>query len=118
MLPGASKRCSDKLVERYREERRDFDQRRLDARTFANHLDALEIRWRSLSDGILGERKYDDPAIGAMRGSLLIVAIQQRVFLGGYAVGLRTGDQDRIDRAFRELALAEDAMARARAYVN
>jgi hypothetical protein len=107
-----------KLIERYRDERQDFDERRLDARTFANHLDALEIRWRSLSDGMLGDRKYDDPAIGAMRGTLLIVAVQQRVFLGGYAAGLRTGDPDRIERAFRELALADDAMARARAYVN
>jgi hypothetical protein len=109
---------ADRLVERYRDERQDFDARKFDARTFANHLEALEIRWRNLGDGTLGERKYDDPAIGAMRGTLMIVVVQQRVFLGGYAAGLRTGDQDRIERSFRELALADEALARARAYVN
>lgn len=108
----------DKLTEDYRRERLRFGADPSESRTFANRLDALEMRWRSLSDRILGNRKYDDPALVTMRGTLLTVVISQRVFLTGYAAGLRAGDGARIDRAFNELKNAEQAMARARQYVN
>jgi hypothetical protein len=90
----------------------------LDARAFANRLDALEIRWRGLGDGMLQERKYADPALTGLRATLLSVVVFQRAFLTGYAAGLRAGDQARMDRAFKDLDRAVEALARARQYLN
>jgi hypothetical protein len=106
------------LAQGYRDERERFDRGTLDVRTFANRLDALELRWQSLSERILGNRKYEDPALAGLRATLLNVVIQQRLFLGGYAAGLRTSDQPRMERAFKDLARAEEAMERARSYVD
>jgi hypothetical protein len=106
------------LVERYRRDRADFDRGLLDAHTFANRLDTDELRWRGLSEATLADRKYADAALAGMRATLLMAVIQQRVFLSGYAAGLRAGDAARIDRAFKDLALADEALARARLYVN
>ena len=107
-----------KLTEAYRSERARFGYGTLDSQAFANRLDALEIRWRGVSDRILGDHKYEDPALAAMRGTLLTVVVQQRVFLTGYGAGLRAGDQARVDRAFVELARADEALERARQYLN
>jgi hypothetical protein len=90
----------------------------LDARAFANRLDALDIRWRGLGDGLLQERKYADPALTGLRATLLSVVVFQREFLTGYAAGLRAGDQARMDRAFKDLDRAVEALARARQYVD
>ncbi len=106
------------LTESYRREREAFDKETLDIRTFADRLDALEPRWRRLSDTTLQNRAYKDLSLTSLRATLLTVVIQQRVFLTGYAAGLRAGDQDRIERAFKDLARAEDVLARARQYVN
>lgn len=110
--------AANALVERYRLERADFDRGLLDAHTFASRLDTDELRWRGLSQGTLADRKYNDAALAGMRATLLAVVIQQRVFLSGYAAGLRAGDTARIDRAFEDLARADEALARARLYVN
>ena len=50
--------------------------------------------------------------------TLAYVVIQQRAFLSGYGAGLRTGNQEGIDRAFQELARAVEAMTRARTYLD
>jgi len=110
--------AANALVERYRLERADFDRGLLDAHTFASRLDTDELRWRGLSQGTLADRKYNDAALAGMRATLLAVVIHQRVFLSGYAAGLRAGDTARIDRAFEDLARADEALARARLYVN
>ena len=107
-----------KLNESYRRERREFDSGNLDARSFADQLDALAVRWRALSDGMLKNREYMDGLLGSLRATLLSVVIYQRVFLTGYGEGLRAGDQDRINRAFKDLAHAEEHWAHAQQYVN
>ncbi len=106
------------LTESYRREREAFDKETLDFRTFADRLDALEPRWRRASDTTLQNRAYHDLSLTSLRATLLTVVIEQRVFLTGYAAGLRAGDQDRIERAFKDLARAEGMLARARQYVN
>jgi hypothetical protein len=106
------------LDESYRREREAFDKETLDIQTFADRLDALEPRWRRVSDTTLQNRAYNDLSLTSLRATLLTVVIQQRVFLTGYAAGLRAGDQDRIERAFKDLARAESMLARARQYVN
>lgn len=110
--------AAHELDERYRDERGHFDGGSMEARTFANRLDALEIRWRGLGDGMLSDRKYADPALTGLRATLAYVVIQQRAFLSGYGAGLRTGNQEGIDRAFQELARAVEAMTRARTYLD
>lgn len=117
MLAAFEAKAAD-FNENYRHELQRFDRGALDARTFANRLDALEMRWQSLSQGLLADRKYGDPALTGMRGTLLVVVIGQRAFLTDYAAGLRTDDRSRIERAFAALVRAEEAMARARLYVN
>jgi hypothetical protein len=102
----------------FRYSRDHFAASELDARAFANRLDALEIRWRGLGDGMLQERKYADPALTGLRATLLSVVVFQRAFLTGYAAGLRAGDQARMDRAFKDLDRAVEALARARQYLN
>jgi len=106
------------LTESYRREREAFDKQVLDIRTFADRLDALEPRWRKVSDTTLQNRRFNYLSLTSLRATLLTVVIQQRVFLTGYAAGLRAGDQDRIDRAFKDLARADDMLALARKYVN
>lgn len=106
------------LVSAYRDARNRFDQGGLDKATFADRLDELEKRWIEMGDRLLSKREFTDPALTGMRATLLIVVIRQRVFLTGYAAGLRYADQARIDRAFEELARADEALARARQYVN
>jgi len=117
-LLSAFEAAADDLAARYRREQEEFEIRSLDARTFAGRLDALEIQWRSLSDGMLQERKYDDPQLTGLRATLLSVVVYQRAFLTGYAAGLRDGNQERIDRAFKDLERSNDALVRARQYVN
>jgi hypothetical protein len=117
-LLSAFESAAATLTEGYRSERARFDADSLDARTFANRLDALEMRWQTLSEGLLKDRRYADPELTGLRITLLSAVIHQRVFLTGYGAGLRDGDQARIERAFQELARAEEALARARQYVN
>jgi hypothetical protein len=90
----------------------------MDARAFANRLDTLDIRWRGLGDGLMQERNYADPALTGLRATLLSVVVFRREFLTGYAAGLRAGDQARMDRAFKDLDRAVEALARARQYVD
>ena len=71
-----------------------------------------------MSDTTLQNRRFNYLSLTSLRATLLTVVIQQRVFLTGYAAGLRAGDQDRIDRAFKDLARADDMLALARKYVN
>jgi hypothetical protein len=106
------------LTGAYRRERERFERGDLATPTFADRLDGYELRWRNVIERVLQDRKFSDPALTGMRATLLSVVIQQRVFLTGYAAGLRAGDQGRIDRAFEELARAEQGLARARQYLN
>jgi hypothetical protein len=106
------------LINGYQEQRRHFDAGTLDRAKFADLLDRYALRWRNLNERLLESRKFSDPVLTGLRGTLATVVIQQRVFLTGYAEGLRTRDQPRIDRAFAELARADEALARARLYLN
>src|SRR4029078_9108915 len=78
----------------------------------------VDPRWRKVSDRTRQTRRFNYLSLTSLRATLLTVVIQQRVFLTGYAAGLRAGDQDRIDRAFKDLARADDMLALARKYVN
>jgi hypothetical protein len=102
----------------YRDERARFDRRELDVAGFAARLDWYELRWRNLVERVLESRRFSDPGLSGLRGTLLSVVISQRVFLGGYAAGLRNSDPARIDRAFEDLARAEALLARARLYLS
>jgi hypothetical protein len=106
------------LSEGYRRERERAAKGELNALTFADRLDWYETRWRNLIERVLQDKKFSDPALTGMRATLLSVVISQRVFLTGYAAGIREGNQARIDRAFEELARADKFLVRARAYVN
>ncbi len=106
------------LSESYRRERERAAKGELNALTFADRLDGYELRWRNLIERVLQDRKFGDPALTGLRATLLSVVISQRIFFSGYAAGLRNGDQARIDRAFEELARAEERLVRARQYVN
>jgi len=102
----------------YRSERKRFDEGGLGAPRFADALDGLAVRWQGLSEKLLGKRQYSDPALSGLRAALLSVLISQRIFLTGYAAGLRTADQARIDRAFEELDHADEQLALARKYLH
>jgi hypothetical protein len=117
-LLNAFEAAADELTARYRREQEALDRNSLDSRTFADRLDALEVRWRSMSDGALLGSKYTDPALISLRATLLSVVIYQRVFLTGYAAGLRGGDQARIDRAFKDRERSNAMLAHARQYLN
>jgi hypothetical protein len=106
------------LSEGYRRERERAAKGELNALTFADRLDWYEARWRNLIERVLQDKKFADPALTGMRATLLSVVISQRVFLSGYAAGIRGRDQARIDRAFEDLARADEFLVRARAYVN
>jgi hypothetical protein len=117
-LLGAFDATANELTADYENEFERFTRGTLDARAFANRLDALELRWRGVGERILGTRRYDEPALAGLRATLLNAVIQQRMFMDGYAAGLRTNDPRKIDRAFKDLARAEEFMARAHEYVN
>lgn len=102
----------------YRRERERLDKGDLDTQTFAARLDGFELRWRNLIERVLQDKQFSAPDLTGLRATLLSVVISQRVFLSGYAAGLRNKDQPRIERAFEELARAEEQLARARQYVN
>ena len=106
------------LSEGYRRERERAAKGELNALTFADRLDWYEARWRNLIERVLQDKKFADPALTGLRATLLSVVISQRVFLSGYAAGIRERDQARIDRAFEDLARADEFLVRARAYVN
>lgn len=106
------------LLDSYRRERSSFDQGNLSAAQFADKLDLIELRWRNLTTNTLRARQFSDPALSGMRAALLSVVISQRVFLTGYADGLRTGDQARIDHAFEELQRSAAQLARAKKYLG
>jgi hypothetical protein len=106
------------LSEGYRGERERFDRRTLDTAKFADQLDWYELRWRNLVERVLESRRFGDPGLAGLRGTLLSMVISQRAFLSGYAAGLRASDQARIDRAFEELARADALLARARLYLS
>jgi hypothetical protein len=115
---GAFEASVTDLTTAYETELARLNRGTLNARAFAGRLDALAMRWRAVGERITGTRKYDEPALAGLRATLLMVVNQQRLFLGGYAAGLRNGDQPTIDRAFKDRARAEEALARARLYVN
>jgi hypothetical protein len=106
------------LSESYQRERERVAKGDLNALTFADRLDWYELRWRNLIERVLQDKKFSDPVLTGLRATLLSVVISQRAFFSGYAAGLRTGDQAGIDRAFEELARAEERLVRARQFVN
>lgn len=95
-----------------------FDSGKLDARAFADQLDWYALRWRNLVARVLESRRFSDPGLTGLRATLASVIVSQRSFLTGYAEGLRTSEQARIDRAFEDLARAEQQLARARLYLT
>ena len=81
-------------------------------------VESYSIRWLDLDERLLQDRKYGAPELTGLRATLMSVVFYQRAFLGGYATGLRTGDQARIDNAFESRARADVALATARQYLD
>ncbi|MEO8062605.1 MAG: hypothetical protein ABI821_07635 [Pseudomonadota bacterium] len=102
----------------YRVERDQLASRKLPAHIFAEHLEALELRWWNVTFRILDSRELDAPDLVDLRASLLGAARNWRGFLHGYARGLRDGDHLAIAASFDQLAIAEEQQARARQFAR
>lgn len=102
----------------YRSERDQLATGKLPPRLFAEHLEALELRWWNITFRVLDSRELDAPDLLDLRACLLATARNWRGFLAGYAQGLREGDQLAIAASFDRLAIAEEQQARARQYAR
>ena len=107
------------LTENYRREREAFDKEALDCQTFADRLDALEPRWRRVSDTTLQNRAYNDLSAHQLARDLAdrghpAARLPRPATPPGCARATRTGSNahSRIWRAPRSM------LARARQYVN
>jgi hypothetical protein len=106
------------LTRGYLDERERLDRGALNKEAFASRVESYSIRWLDLGERVLQDRKYGAPELTGLRATLMSVVFYQRAFLGGYATGLRTGNQARIDGAFENRARADEALARARQYLD
>ncbi len=85
---------------------------------FVRHLHSFQERWRELGVRLVDDREWQDPALTGLRGSLAAVTDYQQRYFDGYASGLLAGRQRDIERAFADLASAEEILAGARAYMR
>ena len=106
------------LRKEHLENRRQFESGALSNRMFVKHLHSFQERWRELGVRLVDDREWKDPALTGLRGSLAAVTDYQQRYFDGYASGLLSGRQRDIERAFVDLASAEELLVGARAYVR
>jgi len=106
------------LSEGYRRQRQLSDSGRLSPAKFADSLDSFAGRWRELSASLLHARDAVDPALTGLRGTLLSVASYQGSFLTAYAAAVRRADAAATEKAFEDLARADELLERARLYIR
>ncbi len=109
---------AEELSAGYRQQRELMDSGRLTREEFAASLDSYREKWRDLARRLLDTVEARNPALTGLRATLLSVATHQGTFLEKYAAGLRIADAQLIETSFEELALADQALERARLYVR
>lgn len=106
------------LREEHLQNRRQFESGALSKRMFVRHLHSFQERWRELGVRLVDDREWQGPALTGLRGSLAAVTDYQQRYFDGYASGLLAGRQRDIERAFADLASAEELLVGARAYIR
>jgi len=110
---GASELTAD-----YRRQREIYDDGRLSQNEFVDKLNSAAGHWRDLGSRLLNTRDAVDPALTGLRAALLLVVTYQDSFLTGYATAVRNRDSAATDKAFEDLAQAEELLASARRFIQ
>jgi hypothetical protein len=109
---------SARLLDEYRVDRKLLESGAMDAATFANRLDKLELAWWNVTFRILDDPGFTDFSLLDFRANLMASARHWRNFLSRYATAIRKGDHVMIAASFDEMARAEQLQARARIFLR